>query len=100
MSELIERLEMVLAAGIIVELYKEGETLCADLNTAAKSSCVLKEENGGVFAHRRYGRVDRVECFEDIVAYVHDCAHGRYFFNLKWLEIFEREGLTDPRGPF
>ena len=97
--DLIEMLEPALDHGCKFDISKDGSgVVCIDLNTMAKSGCDLRIEDGKIFAYRRYHRIDEVNSFSDILSFVHDCAHGRDYFNESWVDVFKANGMSDPRG--
>ncbi len=99
LSDLIKMLNPALDAGCNFEISKDGKgVVCIDLNTMAKSGCDLRIEDGKIIAYRRYNRIDEVETFGDILSIVHDCAHGRDYFNESWIDVFKDNGMSDPRG--
>ncbi len=98
LSDLIEMLEPAFEHGCKFDIYKEEGVACVDLNTMAKSGCDLRIEDGKIIAYRRYNRIDEVETFGDILSIVHDCAHGRSYFNEAWVDVFKANGMSDPRG--
>ena len=97
---LLSLLEEPLREGCQVILTVDDGVLCADLHTQAKSDCVLKAQEDGVFAHRRYGCVDRVETPEELLHIVWGCGHGRTYFNGYWLDLFKAKGMESPCGPY
>jgi len=96
--DLLEMLKPALDDGCRFEIYSDTGTVCIDLNTGAKSGCVLKLEEGITFAYRRYNRKDKVESFDDILELVWDCCHRRSFFDEAWIRVFDENELSDPRG--
>lgn len=85
-------------AGCPVELKVKDGKMIANLNTGAKSYCHLANIDGQVKALMRYGKVETITSFEDVLLAVHSCGHGRSFFDQKWEALLLERGYTSPRG--
>lgn len=95
--QLVEKLVLL---GIEVTLKRNGDTLLADLNTGAKSHCILdlalSTEQQMIF-HLRYDRTISVgipqwytseEIINEVLDIVlYDCTHGRDFIGESWLSL-------------
>lgn len=97
-SELLYLVGPALNVGGTFELTLTDGKPSLDLNTQAKSECILKAEGDGIVAYRRYGRRDVVRDFDHLLNIVWECGHGRSYFSSVWLQVFEDFGLEDPRG--
>jgi len=95
MDQLIKFIEPLLDRRCNFIIYKEGNTPCIDLNTMAKSECILKKENEALYAYRRYNKIDRISTLGDLIDIVYECHCGRSYFNTMWTSIFEEYGLGD-----
>jgi hypothetical protein len=98
-ASLLELLREPMLHGCEITLSLNNGILWADLQTQAKSHCYLECSRDGIFAHRRYGRKDKVEDFRHLLDLVHDCGHGRSFFSSKWCALFRANGMESPCGP-
>ena len=98
-SDILELLKPALDEGCMFEIYlDQDKTFCINLNTEAKSECVLKIEEDGLKAYTRYNGVNYVSSFEDVLEIVEDCACGRSYFSEYWLKVLKSHGMVDPRG--
>lgn len=98
LNDALQLVKPALDKGIELEIKSQDGIICIDMNTRAKSECVLKLEDCGIVAHRRYDRVDPVESFEQLMLLIRDCSHGRDSFNVDWLELMDEYGIERPRG--
>jgi hypothetical protein len=98
MKELFELLEEPLREGLYVTIYYQNGNLWADLNTQAKSQCILECREDGIYAHRRYDRVDKVKNYEHLLQLIVECGHGRSFFSADWWNILEKHNLKPDVG--
>lgn len=98
LKKLLDLLAEPMKQGCRFEIFFDEGVFCVDLNTGAKSGCVLKARGETIKAYRRYGRVDIVDDFDDLLSLVADCGHGRNFFNHAWVNILKSNGFSDPRG--
>ena len=97
-NDVIGWLEPAINAGVHITLSKDKKGYWIDLNTNAKSQCLININNGEVTAHMRYGKSVEINGFYDILMTCHGCAHGRPYFNESWIEVFTQYGMSDPRG--
>ena len=97
-QKLLDLVQPALELGCRFEVYieKSSGTFCVDLGTQAKSHCILKLEDEKVMAHRRYGKVSEVESFDELLEVIHDCGHGRDYFNNDWLTVLNHFGVSSP----
>jgi hypothetical protein len=95
---LMELLQPALNVGCSFDIYSEQGIPCIDLNTGAKSGCILKIENGEFIAYRRYDRRNQFSTFDELLGLVYECCHGRSYFDGNWLTLFQMYGYHDPRG--
>ncbi len=58
-----------------------------DLDTQAKSHCVLTLEDGIVYANMRYDTVKRIDDYRDIINAVRECDCHRNSMNYEWREV-------------
>lgn len=98
MEEILEILKPAFDKGMRFEIYYEGDTLCIDLNTQAKSGCVLKKNGDSIKAHMRYNKIETIEYFDDVLSAIYSCGHGRNYFNGLWVELLKENGYSDPKG--
>jgi hypothetical protein len=97
--DILELLKPALELGCSFEWSHDNGVIVIDLNTGAKSGCKLKIDGDAVMAYRRYDRIDAVTSFDDVLRLVHECAHGRSYFDEGWLRVFDFYAMDDPRGP-
>ena len=98
MRNLLSILTEPMEAGCEIIISLKDGVLWADLQTMAKSDCYLECLPDGIYAHRRYGRKDKVEDLEHLLELVHGCGHGRSFFSLTWCDFFKAKGMESPCG--
>ena len=97
MLDFINLIEPALISGVTVKIYVEEDgTKCIDLNTEAKSWCILKSCGNDIYAHMRYDKVIKVESFNDVLKCVRDCCYGRSFFNKNWIKCMDDHHVTRP----
>ena len=91
-------IDELIKEGIAITLSFNGDEnhIVADLNTKAKSHCYLYYTDSGVFTSRRYERIEEVKSVLDVIDHVHDCSHGREYFNESWLTLFNNHGMRVP----
>lgn len=94
--KIFDLIQPALDIGCEFKIYNEDGIFCINLNTHAKSSCILKQKSDGIYAYRRYDKVDKVNNFNHLIEIVLGCAHHRNFFNDDWLEVFEEYGYKNP----
>lgn len=94
-EKLLELLEEPLSMGLMVELsHSDNGEYKVDLLTYMKSECRLEiNTEGEVEAHCRYGKVEVVEDYHDLLCIVAKCGHGRDFGNGTWFKILEANGM-------
>lgn len=78
---------------------RDGEPF-VDLNTMGKSGCQLSFIGDKLVAHTRYKEPQEVNNWKELVEIVYDCVCYRTYFNRNWLDIFKKEGYSDPIGTF
>lgn len=87
-------LQPALDYGCEFQISRKDSAYYINLNTMAKSQCILKWESHKLTAHCRYEKVvDDIETFEDVLNVVYDCDHDRNYFSRCWLELFDEYGL-------
>lgn len=96
--DLVILLSPAIKAGCNITFKVENGNFCADLNTEAKSYCVLVCQDGKIMAHRRYNQIDEVKSFKDVLDAVYGCGHGRSFFSQPWLDLLNDYGYESPLG--
>ena len=97
-----EVLTYLVESGLEVSLFKapnEG-TICADLNTGAKSGMYLHPCGKLGFRYDREDYIDmNQEPFEEVIRDLFvswkSCLHGRDYYNPDWLKVGERIGLVE-----
>lgn len=94
---LLSLLTTPLSLGCVISLSVECGVVTVDLNTQAKSHCILRVINGEILAYRRYDRVDKVTSLDDLMEIIRGCAHGKSYFSGDWLKVFRDLELEDPR---
>jgi len=95
MNKILELLKPALNAGVEISVYtNEDQELCVNVNTAAKSECILQElENGQVWAYGRYGRNEEVLDFWELCCFVNDGKCGRDYISSAWQDALDNEGF-------
>lgn len=97
--DILEIIKRVIKGGVEVTLSWSDDSLWVNLNTQAKSHCHLEcKENGDIIAHRRYGRVDKVQDFTHLCQMVADCRHGRTYFSSDWMNLLKEEDVFLEEG--
>jgi hypothetical protein len=97
-KDLLTLLKEPLSRGCVFSLETEGDFFVVGLNTEAKSECILKCKEDGIYAHRRYDRVDKVDSYEHLLELIYECRHGRSFFSKEWFSILKDHGYKFPTG--
>jgi len=100
LEDILKLLEPALRRGLVFKVYIERAVACVDLDTRAKSECILKKTPMGIKAFMRYDVVKPVQDFNDVLLAVQDCAHGRTFFNEDWVRVLKDYDFFDPRCPY
>lgn len=100
LTQLLTILAPALKHGCIFELSCDDDVYTIDLNTRAKSQCIIKIEDGKFVAYRRYGKQDEFTNFDELIEIVHECAHGRSYFDSGWLAVFQEFQMENPCGVF
>ena len=100
LQNIFNLIDPILRHGVTIEAYYENDKLCVDLNTQAKSGCVLRVVNNEIIAYKRYGIEDKISNLDDLLESVYDCCHGRNYFSSDWLDVFNSYGFPDPRGKY
>lgn len=101
-TEVSNLVNYLLDKGIQLSLTKNDLSVGIDINTGAKSGCVLvpSEEGSELIAHMRYGdkatidlqqEVDDV--VEDLCYLVKSCMQGRDYVDSNWLELMVEKGV-------
>ncbi len=90
MEKIIEILQPALDHGITIGLEKYDGKLGFNLNTQAKSDCVLVDEGDAIVAYMRYGDTAIIEDFNDVLYTVNKCKHGRDYISLHWQELINK----------
>ena len=91
LNDVMEMLWPAFELGCYFEVTRQDGLYHINLNTQAKSDCILViEEDGTVKAKRRYGDVDTIECFMDILQSVVKCRCGREYFSNFWRAVLRK----------
>lgn len=92
--ELIDMLEPAFDGGCQLIVYKEDGDWNIDLETRAKSNCILKLEEGKVTAYCRYNETHSIENFDDVLYAVSTCKHRRDYMDGSWAKLLEAVGYN------
>jgi len=82
----------LLDLGAIIELYKSGGSLCADLQTGMKSHCYLVAHDDMIVAEMRYDKSVEIDTVDDVLAAVKSCMQGRTYLSSAWDDVFKQIG--------
>lgn len=94
LEELVTMLIPLIIKGVNINVYHSKDIPQINLNTMAKSSCILTLEDGKVYANRRYGRKDEVTDLDHLIELVSECDHGRGYFDSNWVRIIKEAGWS------
>ena len=64
-----------------------------NLDTQAKSDCILSDGPDGIVAEMRYGKTQLIETYEDVLYTVRECRLGRSYMSHTWETILKQKGL-------
>ena len=87
LKELLKLLEPALDAGIELAVGKEDGQYYVNLDTGMKSECVIWVTPTRFEARGRYGAIEFIDTWDDVLYVVEQCQHGRPFGNTLWLEL-------------
>ena len=91
-TKILEIIQPALEMGLEVKLRVDDGKPVVDLDTMAKSHCYLVFEDYKILAKMRYGEIEEIESWSDVLSAVRSCEHGRDYFSGKWIQILEKEG--------